>query len=944
MNLFPPANILTEERMNPSSNERWIKHYSSSHNILLVGEGDFSFSLCLGMTFGCATNIVATTLDSYDELISKYKHAKANLVVLRNLGASVLHGVDATNMWSVPDLRCRKFHRIIYNFPHAGFSGNEADPSIVMMHRDLVRRFLQNASAMLNDVGEIHVNHKVTAPFDSWRVEDLGSECSLVCIAQDEFSIGDYPGYHNKRGSGSRADEPFPLGDCKTFRFRLHPVAVNNLIMRKLDLIQTAPQMFSTLDAVVQQQPPTTHFTSQTMFSPSPSPPPYRPLTSYDDGAALQRYASDLVMDMAREYRAVSPETYIVEEPRQVSGTGGTEADTQPSTTVEEEGHDSLKDVTGKDSDSSNSPPAQQTAPTTKRKKHRRKKAQGSGLSSQAPSEFNSTDPSVEPGVGSSTHAETGVSQILSTQEMPSQLVIMQNEMQKQTAMMVAASVTKEGKQLEAALGGSLEKAVKANSDALQAHLQEENAKQEKAAKECMQQLTNTVSNCLNKDLPAIIEKMVKREVAKIGQSVARTISPAIEKTISASIAESFQKGVGDKAVNQLEKSVSSKLEAVVARQIQSQFPTSGKQALQETVKSSLEASVVPAFEISCRTMIEQVNAAFQKGMVEHTSAAQQQFEASHSPLALALRVALDSASSVTQTMSNELLDGQRKLLAIAVSGANSKAPNLLMSQLSNGHLGALHEKVEVPPDPTKELCRLIAERKYDDALSAALQMSDANIVSWLCSQTKSGVGELRKIKHYSNRHRILLVGEGDFSFSACLAVALGSATNIIATSLNNTAFLKKNYGSALSNIEEVRSRGGKVMHGIDATEIAKHKFLRQLQFDRIVFNFPLAGIFPKSSPEFQLRQHERLVSLFLKNSKEMISENGEIHISHKTVGVHAEFNLESIASSHGLRLIAAVKFKCFNYPGYNTKCGFGGDKNFNCKLSKTFKFGLIKT
>ncbi|KAH6786231.1 Transducin/WD40 repeat-like superfamily protein [Perilla frutescens var. hirtella] len=444
--------------------------------------------------------------------------------------------------------------------------------------------------------------------------------------------------------------------------------------------------------------------------------------------------ASDLGMEMARECRALSPETYIVEEARQVSGTGGTEADTQPSTIVEE-GHDSLKDVTRKDSDSSNPLPTQQTAPTTKGKKQKGKNAQGSGLSSQAPSEFNSTDSSVEPGVSSSTHAETGVSQILSMQEMLSQLVSMQNEMQKQMAMMVAVPVTKEGKRLEAALGRSMEKAVKANSDALWARLQEENAKQEKAAKERMQQLTNTISNCLNKDLPAIIEKTVKREVTTIGQSVARTISPAIEKTISASIAESFQKGVGDKAVNQLEKSVSSKLEAVVARQIQAQFQTSGKQALQETLKSSLEASVVPAFEISCRTMFEQVDAAFQKGMVEHTSAAQQQFEASHSPLALALRDALNSASSVTQTMSNELLDGQRKLLAIAVSGANSKAPNLLMSQLSNGPLGALHEKLEVPPDPTKELSRLIAERKYEDALTAALQMSDVNIVSWLCSQ-----------------------------------------------------------------------------------------------------------------------------------------------------------------------------------------------------------------
>lgn len=41
-----------------------------------------------------------------------------------------------------------------------------------------------------------------------------------------------------------------------------------------------------------------------------------------------------------------------------------------------------------------------------------------------------------------------------------------------------------------------------------------------------------------------------------------------------------LQRGIGDKAVNQLEKTVNSKLEATVSRQIQAQFQTSGKQAL----------------------------------------------------------------------------------------------------------------------------------------------------------------------------------------------------------------------------------------------------------------------------------------------------------------------------------------------------------------------------
>ncbi|CAL5378901.1 unnamed protein product [Camellia sinensis] len=42
---------------------------------------------------------------------------------------------------------------------------------------------------------------------------------------------------------------------------------------------------------------------------------------------------------------------------------------------------------------------------------------------------------------------------------------------------------------------------------------------------------------------------------------------------------------------------------------------------------SSLEASVIPAFEMSCKAMFEQVDATFQKGMIEHATVAQQQFE-----------------------------------------------------------------------------------------------------------------------------------------------------------------------------------------------------------------------------------------------------------------------------------------------------------------------------
>jgi enhancer of mRNA-decapping protein 4 len=56
-------------------------------------------------------------------------------------------------------------------------------------------------------------------------------------------------------------------------------------------------------------------------------------------------------------------------------------------------------------------------------------------------------------------------------------------------------------------------------------------------------------------------------------------------------------------------------------------------------LKAGLEASVIPAFEMSCKAMFDQVDAAFRKGMVEHTATTQQHFESAHSSLALTLRV-----------------------------------------------------------------------------------------------------------------------------------------------------------------------------------------------------------------------------------------------------------------------------------------------------------------
>ncbi|XP_050238006.1 heavy metal-associated isoprenylated plant protein 41-like, partial [Mercurialis annua] len=143
----------------------------------------------------------------------------SNLEKLLKLGASVFHGVDATNMKLHSDLQMLKFDRIIFNFPHAGFHGKEDNAVLIEMHQQLVLGFFRNASEMLRAFGEVHVTHKTSAPYSRWNIVQLGLECSLFLVECVDFKKEEYPGYHNKRGDGTKCDRSFRLGPCSIFKF-----------------------------------------------------------------------------------------------------------------------------------------------------------------------------------------------------------------------------------------------------------------------------------------------------------------------------------------------------------------------------------------------------------------------------------------------------------------------------------------------------------------------------------------------------------------------------------------------------------------------------------------------------------------------------------------------------------------------------------------------------
>ena len=71
----------------------------------------------------------------------------------------------------------------------------------------------------------------------------------------------------------------------------------------------------------------------------------------------------------------------------------------------------------------------------------------------------------------------------------------------------------------------------------------------------------------------------------------------------------------------------------------------------------------------------------------------------------------------------------------------------------------------------------------------------------------------------YSHEHRLLLLGEGDFSFAAALALKWGEAPKLCATCLEEEAHAVQDE-EVSDNIETVRAFGGRVIGRVDAAKL----------------------------------------------------------------------------------------------------------------------------
>ncbi|KAL6201841.1 hypothetical protein ACLB2K_025553 [Fragaria x ananassa] len=196
-----------------------------------------------------------------------------------------------------------------------------------------------------------------------------------------------------------------------------------------------------------------------------------------------------------------------------------------------------------------------------------------------------------------------------------------------------------------------------------------------------------------------------------------------------------------------------------------------------------------------------------------------------------------------------------------------------------------------------------------------------------------------KRVVHYSSKQKILLVGEGNFSFASCLAKGFGSAKNMVAASLDSRESVLAKYSNAAPrNLTELEDMGCVILHEVDVHTMSQHPLLLDQLFDRIVFNFPHAGFVFMENQKSQIKLHQDLVRRFFNSACEMLKGSGEVHVTHKTSHPFSKWEIVKLAEEVGLCLVEEASFSRGDYPGYLNKRGSGK------KCNRTFPIGLCST
>lgn len=185
-------------------------------HILLVGEGNFSFSASLSDVSSRETCITATCYES-EEVITQQALARGNVQHLRENGAQVYFQVDCTKLKDFFGTAKSRFDQIVFNFPHCGKKTG------VRKNRELLEKFFRSCAEVLTDDGEVHVSlcrgqggtpadHPIREWHNSWQINAMAARSGFILSNVKPFNPDLYTEY---KCTGYRSQEkPFHVEDA----------------------------------------------------------------------------------------------------------------------------------------------------------------------------------------------------------------------------------------------------------------------------------------------------------------------------------------------------------------------------------------------------------------------------------------------------------------------------------------------------------------------------------------------------------------------------------------------------------------------------------------------------------------------------------------------------------------------------------------------------------
>ena len=164
---------------------------------------------------------------------------------------------------------------------------------------------------------------------------------------------------------------------------------------------------------------------------------------------------------------------------------------------------------------------------------------------------------------------------------------------------------------------------------------------------------------------------------------------------------------------------------------------------------------------------------------------------------------------------------------------------------------------------------------------------------------------------------RILLVGEGDFSFAKSI-VEHHRCCDVTATCLDSKDDLYVKYKpQAEENIQYLEGESQTVLYNVDATKLDSIKSLKSSErFDKIIFNFPHIG--GKSTDvNRQVRSNQELLVKFFKSASQLLKASGSIIVTLFESEPYTLWNIRDLARHSGLEVQRSFKFQPSAYPAY---------------------------